>query len=518
VCTSSLDLGVDFSPVDQVIQIGSPKGIARLLQRDGGSGHRPGAVSSIVCVPTHAFDLGEIAAVRQALADGRLEQRKPLELSLDVLVQHLVTLAVGGGFEAPDILDEIRSTYAYRHITAAEWRWALDFVTRGGEALQHYPQYQKVVHRDNQYYVEDPRIARLHRMSVGTITSASVMRVKFVSGGDLGHIEEAFIARLKPRDGFVFAGRRLELARVRDMTAYVRLAKSNINNTPRWSGSRLPISGELAAEMLAVMQQQAAGASEYIEMRAVAAILALQQRWSALPQPGALLIEQMRSREGRHLFCYPFAGRALHEGLAALAAYRLSRIQPVTYTISFNDYGFELLSAKAEALREAQLRAVFSLDGLRDDILASINLSELAKRQFRDIARIAGLVFQGYPGQDKSARQLQASSGLIYDVLARYDNSNLLLDQATREVLDHQLEYHRLSNMLQTLSEQPLMQQHPPKLTPLAFPLWAERVQFQVSSESWKERVGRMVIQLEKAADKQAGKKDRSTRRSASHA
>jgi ATP-dependent Lhr-like helicase len=256
VCTSSLDLGVDFSPVDQVIQVGSPKGIARLIQRAGRSGHQPGATSAVICVPTHAFELVEIAAVRQALAAARIEQRKPLELSLDVLVQHLVTLAVGGGFQTPEILDEIRSTYAYRHITEAEWRWTLDFVTCGGEALQHYPQYQKVVQKDNHYQVEAPRIARLHRMSVGTITSSSVMRVKFVKGGDLGHIEEAFIAKLKPRDSFLFAGRRLELARVRDMTAYVRLAKTRVSNTPRWSGSRLPISGELAAEMLAVMQQR----------------------------------------------------------------------------------------------------------------------------------------------------------------------------------------------------------------------------------------------------------------------
>jgi ATP-dependent Lhr-like helicase len=499
VCTSSRDLGVDFAPVDQVLQVGSPKGIARLLQRAGRSRHRPGEASRVLCVPTHALELAEAAAARRAVALGRVEARRPLARCLDVLAQHLVTLAAGPGFVADELLAEVRGTHAYAALTDVEWRWTLDFVTRGGQALAAYPQYRRVVERDGVHRVEDTRLARLHRTQIGTITSDGSLELRWLSGGSLGTVEEGFLARRKPGDTFVFAGRVLQLVRVRDMVGYVRLATRRAGTVPRWNGGRMPLSTELADSLLEVLADAAAADSP--ELALLAPLLELQARWSRIPRREELLVELHRTRQGHHLFLYPFAGRAVHEGLATLVAHRLAREAPATFTLSYNDYGLELLAPKPIEIDEARLRRVLAPEGLADDLVASVNVSEVARRQFRDIARIAGLVMQGMPGRAKTTRQLQASSGLIYDVLVRYDPSNLLVDQATREVLEGQLETVRLRACLERIAAQRLVLLAPPRLTPLAFPLWAESLQSQIlSTESWEERVLRMVESLERAA------------------
>ncbi len=501
VCTSSLDLGVDFAPVDQVLQVGSPKGVARLAQRAGRSGHQPGAVSDILCVPGQALELLEIAAARRALAAGRIEAREPLTLCLDVLAQHLVTIALGSGFREREMFDEVRRTHAFAELGAAEWRWLLDFVTRGGRALQGYPQYRKVVPVDGDYRVPDRRIARMHRMSVGTIASDTTMNVRWLSGGALGRIEEAFVARLARGDRFLFAGRLVELVMIRDMTAYVRRARGSKRAVPRWQGGRMPLSSELAASIVALLDAYRNGDRAEPELAAVADLLDLQAAWSRLPAGDELLAEFTRTREGHSLFVYPFQGRLVHEGLAALVAYRIGRERPATLTLSVNDYGFELLSAEALPADADALRRWLSPQALADDLLACINESEFARRQFRDIARIAGLVFAGYPGSAKSARQIQASSSLIFDVLQRYDADNLLLRQAHREVLERQLEYRRMHAALAALAARTIVLSAPERLSPLAFPLWAERLQSQtMSSESWRERVLKMAARLERHA------------------
>ena len=498
VATSSLDLGVDFSPVDQVIQVGSPKGIARLLQRAGRSGHQPGAESTILCVPTHAFELVEIAAAREAAEDGRLEARRPLTRTLDVLVQHLVTLALGPGFTARAQLAEVRATHAFRDLTDAEWEWALAFITTGGASLKAYPQYRKVVEENGVYRVRDPRIGRMHRMAVGTITADGMMRVKYLRGGAVGYVEEAFVSRLRPGERFLFSGRALELVRVRDMTAYVRLAHGAGSVVPRWMGGRMPLSTRLADGVRDLLAAAGRGEFRGREMEAVRPVLAAQQRASAIPAADELLVERVRSREGQHLFVYPFAGRLVHEGLSALVAWRLSRRQPASFTFSVNDYGFELVSRKLPEMDEALLAEVFAEGELLADLHACLNASEMARRHFREIARIAGLVFQGYPGSGKSTRQIQASSGLIYDVFASYDAGNLLLAQAERELFEGQLELRRLRETLAALAGRRVLLTSPARLTPLAFPLWVSRIQSQVSSEDWKTRVESMLARLER--------------------
>ena len=332
VCTASLDLGVDFSPVEQVIQVGGPKGIARMLQRAGRSGHQPGAVSRIVCVPAHALELVEFAAVREAIGLGEMEARTPLDGSLDVLVQHLVTLALGGGFADAEALAEIRATHAYRDLRDADWRWVLDFVTRGGEALRAYPDFQRVKDRDCRYVVEQPHIARFHRMSIGTITADAAVSVRLQSGGWLGSVEESFIARLRSGDGFSFAGRALELVRVRDMTATVRPARQPARQVPQWMGGHMPLSTQLARAVRRKLSEAKRGEFLGPEMRAAAPVLKIQGQWSTIPDTHELLIESTASRDGFHYFLYPFAGRLAHEGLAALVAHRLGKLAPRAFT------------------------------------------------------------------------------------------------------------------------------------------------------------------------------------------
>ncbi len=412
VCTSSLDLGVDFPLVDQVIQVGSPKGIGRLMQRAGRSGHRPGETSRILCVPTHAWELVEIAAARRATRERRIEARHPLRRALDVLIQHVVTLAAGPGFRAGELLAEVRTSHAYSSLSDAEWGWVLDFVTRGGNALQGYPQYHRVMQgEDGLLRVEDRGIARRHRMSIGTISSDTEMVVKWMNGGRLGTVEESFIGRLRRGDHFGFAGRVLKLVQVKDMTAYVRASTARRTQVPRWQGGRLPLSVELADAVLAILGKPAEW-PEHPEMHAAEPLLEVQARWSAVPAEGVLLVERIRSREGFHLFVYPFCGRLANEGLATLVAARWARANPQTFSLNVNDYGFELLSPTQIQVDEQRLRAALAPDSLAEDLLASVNLGEISRRQFRDIARIAGLVFQGFPGSGKSTRQIQASSGL----------------------------------------------------------------------------------------------------------
>jgi ATP-dependent Lhr-like helicase len=501
VCTGSLDLGVDFSPVEQVIQIGGPKGIARLLQRAGRSGHQPGATSRIFCVPAHAMEFVEFAAIREAVALGQMESREPQTAPLDLLAQHLVTLALGGGFTEKETLAEIRSTHAYRDLTDSDWQWTLDFIVRGGNALRAYSQFKRVQPtKEGLHLVTEPHIARFHRMSVGTITSDAMITVKLQNGGYLGSLEESFIARLKPGDAFSFAGHRVELVRVRDMAAIVRRSKKTSRLVPQWMGGHMPLSSQLADAVRAKLAEARLGQFNGPEMRSVKPVLDLQARDSLIPNPDELLIESARTREGFHYFLYPFAGRLAHEGLASLTAFRLSRQSPRSVTLTMNDYGFCMTTPDPVELDENGWRQLLTSDHLLDDLLACLNSGELTKRKFREIARIAGLIFQGYPGSGKTTRQIQASSGLFFDVFTRYDPENLLLNQARREVLQHQLDEQRLTHTLRAIESMKIVPIATERLTPLSFPLWTMWVQGHVSTEAWGDRVRRMAEQLDAAS------------------
>ncbi|MCE2678852.1 MAG: ligase-associated DNA damage response DEXH box helicase [Burkholderiales bacterium] len=505
VCTSSLDLGVDFLPVERVLQIGSPKGVARLLQRAGRSGHAPGRASRITVVPTHALELMEAAAARHAVGLKRIESRVSPHEPMDVLVQHLVTVAVGPGFIADELYAEVCAAYAFRNLSRERFDWALAFVEGGGASLKAYPDFHRIAKDEHQVYrVPRADIARRHRMSVGTIVSDASMSVAWLTGGRIGSIEESFIARLKAGDCFTFAGRVLELIRVRDMTAFVRKAPKGKGSVPQWQGGKMPLSSELAQsalEMLAITETQPHSAWPP-EMQALQGLLEIQSRWSALPSPERLVIEEIHTKEGQHLFVYAFAGRMVNLGLASLMAYRMAKQSPGTFSISVNDYGFELLSADVFDWRSAldAQAGVLSALQMSEDVLGSLNSSELAQRRFREIARIAGLVFQGFPGASKSTKQLQASSGLFFEVFKQYDTDNLLLSQANTEAMEQELEMHRLAQCLQALQSRQRVYLTPPKPTPFAFPLMIERLRERISTEKLSDRVQRMVADLEKAA------------------
>ncbi len=498
VATSSLDLGVDFASVDQVIQIGSPKGIARLLQRAGRSRHRPGEASSVLCVPTHNLELVEIAAARRALAMGKIESRLPLRGCLDVLGQHLVTRALGGGFIPAQALREVRDTQAYRDLGDNDWEATLQLIAQGGARLGAYPDFRKVVvAEDGRRVVESRRIAHLHRLSIGTIVSDGHFNVRWMQGGALGQIEETFIARLKAGDRFLFAGRTLELVRIRDLTAFVRSARGKPGAVPRWMGGRMPLSSELAD---AVQDLLAEADPQEPEMQLARPMLDLQRTLSRVPGRGELLAERVTARDGEHLFVYPFAGRHAHEGLAALLAYRLVRLAPASFSYAVNDYGLVVSGRVLPELDAQLLGQLLAPAQLTEDLAGSLNLAELSRRKFREIARIAGFVFQGLPGRSKSMRQLTASSTLLFDVLTEHEPGHVLLRQAREEVLHGELDFDRLHTTLERASTRTLHLLQPARLTPFGFPLWAEGIRGQLSSEDWLSRVRRMAEQLEAAA------------------
>jgi len=496
VATSSLDLGVDFPEVEQVLQLGSPKGVARLRQRAGRARHRPGASGEILCVPSHALELAEYAAARRALAAGVVEARQPLRLSLDVLAQHCISRALAGGFEAGALLAQVRRTHAFAQLSDAQWQDVLLFIVQGGRALAQYPDFHKAVQdEDGIYRVHDRRQALRHRLSIGTISSDGSVRVQFLRGGSLGAVEEQFAGRLRRGDRFQFAGRLLELVQLKDMTAYVRVARGGEGVVPRWQGGQLALSPSLGRELEAVL----GGADDSPESRWLAPLLALQDTLSARPAPGHLLVEDVRRREGQFLFVYPFAGRHVHEALAALLALRCTRLQRNSIGYAVNDHGLVLAPALPVELDATQWAGLLDPGALLDDLRAAVNLGELARRQFRGIARVSGLLVPSLPGgMPRSLRQLQASAGLLYDVLREHDPEHMLLQLAEREVLHDSLDVDGLRDALQRMQRRSLSLQAPRSLTPLGFPLWAERLRGQLSNEDWRTRVLRAAQQLEK--------------------
>ena len=507
ICTASLDLGVDFLPVERVLQVGSAKGIARLLQRAGRSGHAPGRVSRVTLVPTNSMEILEAAGAKVAVAQRRIEGRYVPNKAFDVLVQHLVTVALGGGFRSEQLFEEVRRAWSYRALTEEEWQWALDFVARGGQSLTVYPEYRRVLpDEEGVYRVPDVAIGRRHRMGIGTIVSDASIQVKYVSGGRIGSMEESFISRLKQGDHFLFGGRILEFIRVHEMTAFVKRATGSRGAIARWLGAKMPMSSELAHAALEQLRQAAAGVFEGPEMQAIQPLLEIQQKWSALPTIDTLVLESLKSREGWHLFVYPFAGRSVHMGLASLFAWRIGRVQPITFSIAINDYGFELMAPEPvdwEAIFAGATGAdvsLFDTEHLLEDVLESLNATQLSQQRFREVARIAGLVFQGYPGQPKSNRQVQASSSLFFEVFRKHDAGNLLLTQAQREVLEQELELTRLRETLEELHARKVAYRVVKRATPFGFALMVERFREKVSTEKLNDRVARMVRELEKAA------------------
>jgi len=507
VSTSTLDLGVDFTPVERVFQVSSPKGVARLLQRAGRSGHQPGATSRVTGVPSHSLQLVEYAAARDAARENDIEARPPVHEPIDLLVQHVITIAIGTGFWPDDLYDEVCTTHAFRGLSRADFDWAVRCAETGGASLKAYEKYHRIHRYDGDletyrgmYVGTSDRLARRHRMMIGTIVSDATVEVVYKNGQTVGQVEETFVSRLSRGDTFQFAGKTLEFLRMDDMEAVVRKAKGAPSGVvPRWLGGRLPLSNQLSARIRRRLDEAAEGTFRGAEMEQVRPLLELQARVSMVPTREDFLVERIQSREGHHLFLYPFAGRPVHQGLASLLAYRMAEATPRTFTMSYNDYGFELLSPEPAPLQRAIADGLFSTENLSAEIEASLNESEMARRQFREIARVAGLIFTGFPGQDKSLRKIQASSGLIFDVLEEYEPGSPLLAQARREVRERQLEEDRLRDALGRIQASTLHVIDAPRMTPLSFPIYVDRLRDRISSEKLADRIRRMQDDLEAA-------------------
>jgi len=495
VCTSSLDLGVDFRPVDTVVQVGSPKGVARFMQRAGRSGHHPGAISKAYFVPTHSLELLEGAALKEAIKKGIFESRDPMLLTMDVLIQYMVTLAVSDGFRADELFNEVKTTFAFADLTRKEFNQLLDFITNGGKTLAQYDEFLKVEVENGLYKVNSRRVAMRHRLSIGTITSELSIRVKWLSGGSLGTVEESFISKLRPGNTFWFAGRSLEFVRVKEMTAYVKKSNSTKGMIPSWNGGRMPLSSQLSAVFRDKLDEVAHVIEHDEEVIALKPLFKLQEELSHLPQSHEFLIESFKSREGHHLLFYPFEGRLVHEGMASLLAYRISKIKSASFSIAMNDYGFELLTDDDVPIEEVLENAdFFSIDNLLDDIQHSLNANEMARRRFRDIAHIGGLVFTGYPGQQIKNKHLQASTSLLFEVFSEYEPDNLLVRQAYNEALAFQLEEFRLRMALQRISKQNIILKTIERPTPFAFPIMVDSLgRERLTTETMEERIAKLA-------------------------
>ena len=487
VCTSSLDLGVDFQKVEQVVQIGSAKSLARLVQRAGRSHHRPGEPSRLIYVPTNSWELVELEACRKALSLGIVEPRRSMNQPMDVLVQHLVTLACGDGFD-DSLFEEVRGTWAYRNLDRASWDWALQFVRFGGATLGAYPQYQKIYLDDEERFrIRNTMMARQHRMSIGTITSYQNLSLVLSNRKKLGSIEESFISKLKRGDVFFFGGRRLEFMFVRDMKAYVRPSTRKTDVTPSWAGTQMPLSESLSIFFQSQLADPPAG--YYKEL------FAAQERISHRPREGELLIEQWDAKDGRYLFIYPFGGRAVHEGLAALWTYRLGHKHKGSFAFSVNDYGLQIVGNKNYPYFDLIGPDFFAQDHLEAQIDRTLNLTEMGLRQFRGIAQTAGLIFNGYPSARKSGRQVQMSSSLLFEVFRKHDPGSLLYQQAQREVLEQQLDIERLRRTLERLEKLKPVWVETKRPSPLALPIWAEFNAAKLTTETLSERMARMKLE-----------------------
>ena len=501
ICTSSLDLGVDFAPVESIIQIGGPKGVARFLQRAGRSGHQPGKESVIYFLPTHAIELIEASALGKAAINQVVEDRIPYLLSFDVLIQYLTTLAVSDGFYPAEIYQEVKQTFCFQAMSDEQWRWILNFITKGSQSLQAYDEYKKIeIEEDGKFKVNSRSVAMRHRLQIGTIVGDAALQVKYLKGGYIGTVEEWFISKLKPGDVFTFAGRNLELYRIKGMQVLVKKAKTKKQaRVVSWMGGRLTLS----AQMSELLREELYSANlpfeqQTRELQALKDIFARQRVESIVPTDDQFLIETFKSREGYHHIFYPFEGRFVHEALGSLLAYRISLLSPITFSIAFNDYGFEILSDQQIDMQQVLDNDLFTSAYLFEDLQKSLNSTEMARRKFRDIAVISGMVFTGFPGKIIKNKHLQSNSQLLFEVFRDYEPENLLFQQAYRETFEHQLEEGRLRIALERIEQQEIVVKNCKKATPFSFPIITDRLREKLSSEKLEDRIKNMLKYLDK--------------------
>jgi ATP-dependent Lhr-like helicase len=461
VCTSSLDLGVDWGDVDLVVNVGAPKGSSRLMQRIGRSNHRLDEPSQAVLVPANRFEVLECSAALGAVADNA-QDTPPLRTgALDVLAQHVLGRACGEPFFADDVYAEVRAAAPYAQLTRADFDAALDFVATGGYALKAYERFAKIRQgKDGRWRITHPRVAQRYRMNVGTIVEADMIKVRLVrsrasgaliprGGRLLGEVEEYFIETLTPGDTFVFAGEILKYETLVEDEVYVSRSNATDPKVPAYEGGKFPLSTYLAARVRAILAEPDAWRGLPDQVREW---LEIQEWRSLLPGPRDLLVETFPRAAKHYLVCYPFEGRLAHQTLGMLLTRRLERLRLKPLGFVANEYALAVWGLGDLALRiergELSLAKLFDEDMLGDDLEEWLAESALMKRTFRTCAIIAGLIERRFPGEEKSRRQLTISTDLVYDVLRKHQPDHLLLRAARADAATGLLDVRRLGEML----------------------------------------------------------------------
>ena len=487
VCTSTLDLGIDWGGVDLVINAGAPKGSSRILQRIGRANHRLDEPSRALLVPASRFEVLECEAARLAALEGSQDTEPAFERNLDVLAQHIFGLACAGPFFAAEMFAEVRSAWAYRHLTRQDFDDALDFIATGGYALRAYERYARLrPMADGRLRLAHPRLYQQYAMNVGAIVAAEVLKVRLVKrrkkpgrrspfgGRVLGEIEEYFISQLVPGDTFVFAGQVVRFEAIEEMSAIVTPAFDSEPKVPSYMGGKFPLSTWLA-EKVRIMLADPARWQTLPDQ--VAQWLSVQQEKSLLPGSDQMLVETFPRGQRFYLVCYPFEGRLAHQTLGMLLTRRLQRAGLGPMGFVANDYALviSMMADAGAAIRAGRLvlAQLFSEDMLGDDLDAWLAESSLMKRTFRNCAVIAGLIERRAPGREKTGRQVTVSSDLIYDVLRAHDPGHVLLRAAWHDAASGLIDVHRLAGLLRrirhTIVHSPLT-----AVSPLAVPVMLE--------------------------------------------
>ncbi|SOD97185.1 ligase-associated DNA damage response DEXH box helicase [Caenispirillum bisanense] len=443
VATSSLDLGIDWGAVDLVIQIGAPKGSARMIQRIGRANHRLDAPSQALLVPGNRFEYLECEAALDAMRAGELDDPPPRAGALDVLAQHVLGVACAGAFHPDDLFAEVRTAAPYADLDRETFDGVLRFVKDGGYALKTYDQYRRLAPlKDGRFKIANPRFVRDWRMNVGTIVEAETLKVRLGRGPYLGEVEEYFVMGLAPGDTFIFAGQTLRFEGVREMTVIAAKAQGQDPKVPAYMGGRLPISARLADRVVAILSDPVRRARLPAAVRDWADI---QEARSTLPRPGTVLVETFPRRGRAFLVAYSLAGRNAHQTLGMLLTRRMERLKLKPLGFVANDYAIAVWSAVDAA---DHVERLFDYDILGDDLEEWMAESPMLKRAFRQVAVIAGLVQRRIAGAEKSGRQVTFNSDLIYDVLRKYEPEHVLLRATRADAEGGLIDLHRLTDML----------------------------------------------------------------------
>ncbi len=497
VCTSTLDLGIDWGDVDLVIHLGAPKGSSRLLQRIGRSNHRLDAPSEALLVPSNRFEVLECEAALQAAKENAQDTEYPAALKLDVLAQHVLGRACAGPFDAEVLFVEVTTAWTYRNLTRADFDGVMDYVATGGYALRSYEKYAKLKRRpDGLWRLTHPLIAQQYRLNMGTIVEAEMLKVRMASvkrrlgkrvvtgGRSLGELEEWFLSQLSIGDTFLFAGEVLRFEGLDEFGALASKAFGQDPMIPSYQGGKFPLSTYLAArvrEILGSPQRWRALPAQVREW------LAAQARKSVVPKAHQMLVETFPRAEKHYLVCYPFEGRLALQTLGMLLTRRLERwgAQPLGFTAS--EYALVIWTVRDLSLMisggKLSLPHLFDEDMLGDDLEAWLASSNLMKRTFRNAAIIAGLIERRWPGKEKTGRQVTVNSDLIYDVLRSHQPDHILLRAAWDDAADGLIDVHRLGAMLKRIKGQ-IVHRALEAVSPLAVPVLLEIARESIYGEA----------------------------------